>query len=76
MSRLSITGTILPVPDSVMRAAAQPAASKVDVSKLGEGVYYLTGESHDSVAVEFKSDIALVECPLGDQRALARPSTN
>jgi glyoxylase-like metal-dependent hydrolase (beta-lactamase superfamily II) len=63
---------IFPVPDAITRAFAQPpVAAKVDVSKVGEGVYYLTGESHHSVAVEFRNYVALVECPLGDARANA-----
>src|SRR5262249_23527589 len=55
---------IFPVPDSVMQAAGRPTTPKVDVAKLSDGVYYLTGESHHSVAVEFKNYVALVECPL------------
>jgi glyoxylase-like metal-dependent hydrolase (beta-lactamase superfamily II) len=63
---------VFPVPDAVTRAAAQPTApSKVDISKVGDGVYYLTGETHHSVAVEFRNYVALVECPLGDARAVA-----
>jgi glyoxylase-like metal-dependent hydrolase (beta-lactamase superfamily II) len=34
-------------------------------------VWYLTGGTHHSVAVEFKDYVALVECPLNDARALA-----
>ncbi|PYR64980.1 MAG: MBL fold metallo-hydrolase [Acidobacteria bacterium] len=61
---------IFPIPDAVMRAfAAPPAAPKVDITKIGDGVYYLAGESHHSVAVEFRNYVALVECPLGDARA-------
>jgi glyoxylase-like metal-dependent hydrolase (beta-lactamase superfamily II) len=69
---------IFPVPDAVMRAfapstspgpGAPPAAPKVDITKIGDGVYYLAGESHHSVAVEFRNYVALVECPLGDARA-------
>ena len=63
---------IFPVPEAVTRAYANPPATpKVDVSKVGEGVYYLTGESHHSVAVAFRNYVALVECPLGDARANA-----
>jgi len=63
---------IFPVPDAVMKAYAQPAAApKVDVTRLAPGVYYLAGESHHSVAVEFRNYVALVECPLGDARAMA-----
>ncbi len=63
---------IFPVPDAISRAFAQPpAAPKVDVSKISDGIYYLSGESHNSVAVEFRNYVAVVECPLGDARANA-----
>jgi glyoxylase-like metal-dependent hydrolase (beta-lactamase superfamily II) len=63
---------IFPVPDAITRADAQSSsAPKVDVAKLADGVYYLSGESHHSVAVEFRNYIALVECPLGDTRVNA-----
>jgi glyoxylase-like metal-dependent hydrolase (beta-lactamase superfamily II) len=34
-------------------------------------VWYLTGGTHHSVAVEFRNYIALVECPQNEERALA-----
>lgn len=60
---------VFPVPDNVEKAP--PAAVKVDTQKVGEGVWYLTGGTHHSVAVEFKSYVVLVECPLNDDRAMA-----
>jgi len=61
-----------PVPDNVEKAFAQgPAPVKVDIAKVAEGVYFLTGGTHNSVAVEFKDYVALVECPLNDDRSLA-----
>jgi len=63
---------VFPLPDAISRAYAQPPASpKVDVTKVSDGVYFLGGESHHSVAVEFRNYVALVECPLGDARANA-----
>jgi glyoxylase-like metal-dependent hydrolase (beta-lactamase superfamily II) len=63
---------VFPVPDNVMKAAAQgPAPVKVDTAKVADGVYYFTGGTHHSVAVEFNNYVALVECPLNDNRALA-----
>jgi glyoxylase-like metal-dependent hydrolase (beta-lactamase superfamily II) len=60
---------VFPVPDSVEKAA--PAGVKVETQKVSDGVWYLTGGTHHSVAVEFKNYIALVECPLNDDRAVA-----
>jgi glyoxylase-like metal-dependent hydrolase (beta-lactamase superfamily II) len=64
---------ILPTPENVEKAGAQqtPPPVKVDTQKVAEGVWYLTGGTHHSVAVEFKDHVVLVECPLNDARALA-----
>lgn len=59
---------VFPVPDNVEKASARV---KVDTQKVADGVWYLTGGTHHSVAVEFKDYVALVECPLNDERALA-----
>jgi len=52
-------------------AAPAPAAVRVDTQKVAEGVYYLTGGSHHSVAVEFKDYVVVIEAPQTDQRAVA-----
>jgi glyoxylase-like metal-dependent hydrolase (beta-lactamase superfamily II) len=63
---------IIPVPDSVMTAYQQPApAVKVDATKIGDGVWFLAGGTHNSLAIEFQNYVALFECPLGDERTLA-----
>jgi glyoxylase-like metal-dependent hydrolase (beta-lactamase superfamily II) len=60
---------VFPVPDNVEKAPAP--AVKVETQKVSDGVWYLTGGTHHSVAIEFKDYTALVECPLNDDRALA-----
>lgn len=61
---------VFPVPDVVEKAPpAGPA--KADAQKLADGVWYLTGGNYNSVAVEFKDYVALVECPQNDERTLA-----
>lgn len=63
---------VFPVPDNVMKAAAQETAPvKVDTAKVADGVYFLAGGTHNSVAVEFNNYVALIECPLNDDRSLA-----
>jgi glyoxylase-like metal-dependent hydrolase (beta-lactamase superfamily II) len=57
-----------PVPEPV-RQARFPV--RVETQKLAEGVYLLGGTSHNSVAVEFKTFIAVVEAPLDERRNLA-----
>jgi glyoxylase-like metal-dependent hydrolase (beta-lactamase superfamily II) len=62
---------VFPVPDMVEKAPRSPAPVKVESLKIADGVWYLTGGTHHSVAVEFKNYIALVECPQNEERALA-----
>jgi glyoxylase-like metal-dependent hydrolase (beta-lactamase superfamily II) len=57
------------VPDNVR--TAQPAPVTVTSQKLSDGVFYLTGGSHHSLAVEMKDHIVLVDVPQTEQRALA-----
>ncbi|MCH2220714.1 MAG: MBL fold metallo-hydrolase, partial [Dechloromonas sp.] len=41
------------------------------VDKLADGVFYLTGGTHHSVAIEQKDHVVLVEAPLNEARSLA-----
>ena len=52
------------VPDNVLKAA-----ERVTTEKAAEGVWFLAGGSHNSVAIEMKDHIILVESPLYDGRA-------
>ena len=54
----------LPVPDAVKNAAERVAAEKV-----ADGVWFLAGGSHNSVAIEMKDHVVLVEAPLYDGRS-------
>jgi glyoxylase-like metal-dependent hydrolase (beta-lactamase superfamily II) len=66
--RANACGTQVPVPDAV-RQATFPVG--VETTKLADGVYLLGGASHNSVAVEFRTFIAVVEAPLDEKRNLA-----
>src|ERR1041384_4166744 len=49
---------VVPIPDNVEQvyaAGAPDPQSKVDIQKAGSGVWFVTGASHNSVAVEFRS---------------------
>ena len=60
------------VPSTIQPAAAPAAAAvRVETQKVSDGVYYLTGGSHHSVAVEFKDYVVVVEAPQTDDRAVA-----
>jgi glyoxylase-like metal-dependent hydrolase (beta-lactamase superfamily II) len=59
----------MPVPDAVRTAGAAPV--RVESSKLGDGVWLLGGGSHNSLAVEFRDHVAVVEAPLNEDRSSA-----
>ena len=59
--------TGIEVPDVVKSAAAQ----RVTTEKAADGVWYLAGGSHHSVAIEMKDHMIVVESPLFDERASA-----
>jgi glyoxylase-like metal-dependent hydrolase (beta-lactamase superfamily II) len=59
----------LPVPDAV-RQAQQPVI-RVQAESIGDGVWYLTGGTHHSVAVEFKDHIVVIEAPMNEDRSNA-----
>jgi glyoxylase-like metal-dependent hydrolase (beta-lactamase superfamily II) len=57
------------VPDSV-RQATVPSA-RVVTTKLADRIWLLGGSSHNSVVVEFRDFVAVVEAPLDENRSLA-----
>ncbi len=57
------------VPDAVREAMAPYAV--VASQMVADGVWYVTGGTHHSVAIEMKDHMVVVEAPLNDQRALA-----
>ena len=58
-----------PVPDNVR--SAKPAPVQVASQKLADGVFYLTGGSHHSLAIEMRDHIVVVDTPQTEERALA-----
>jgi glyoxylase-like metal-dependent hydrolase (beta-lactamase superfamily II) len=56
-------------PDQVRSYA--PAPVTVAVEKLADGVYYLRGGSHHSVAIEQADHVVVVEAPLDETRSTA-----
>ena len=45
------------------------AVERVTADKVAEGVWFIAGGSHNSVAIEMKDHMVLVEAPLGDLRS-------
>lgn len=58
--------TALQVPE-----AARNTAERVTAEKVAEGVWFLGGGSHNSVAIEQRDHLVLVETPLNDARTQA-----
>jgi glyoxylase-like metal-dependent hydrolase (beta-lactamase superfamily II) len=61
----------LAAPLSVSSETPPDQSAVVNVEEISPGVWYLTGESHHSVLVEFADHLALVEAPQNDERTLA-----
>ena len=52
------------VPDAV-----RSAGERVTTDKLADGIWFIGGGSHNSVAIEMRDHLVLVEAPLGDGRS-------
>jgi glyoxylase-like metal-dependent hydrolase (beta-lactamase superfamily II) len=57
------------VPEGVRQATAPYAV--VATQMVADGVWYLTGGTHHSVAIEMADHVIVVEAPLNDERAAA-----
>ena len=55
----------IPVPDAI-----RTATERVAVEKVADGVWFIAGGSHNSVAIEMKDHLVLVETPLSDGRSM------
>ncbi len=55
------------VPQDLAKAPAVTVASE----KISEGVFYLTGGTHHSLAIDQTDHITIVEAPLNEERSLA-----
>ncbi len=49
--------------------AVRKAAERVTTDKIADGVWFVAGGSHNSVAIEMRDHLILVEAPLGDARS-------
>jgi glyoxylase-like metal-dependent hydrolase (beta-lactamase superfamily II) len=63
----NVAVNIQPPPQPVAPAPAVTVQSE----KVADGVYYLKGGTHHSVAIEFDDYVVVVEAPLNEQRSLA-----
>lgn len=58
-------------PESVKNTKLEFFPLVVSVDSAAPGVWFLAGGSHNSVAIEMKDHLLLVEAPQGDERTLA-----
>jgi len=68
-AKVNVPDAAVAVPDNVRNAAAPQV--RVASQKLADGVWYLGGGSHNSLAVEFKDYAVVIEGPLNDARSNA-----
>jgi glyoxylase-like metal-dependent hydrolase (beta-lactamase superfamily II) len=66
---VNVTDTALTIPEVVRTATVPPV--RVESQKVTDGVWYLGGGTHASVAVEFRDFITVIEAPLNEERSLA-----
>jgi glyoxylase-like metal-dependent hydrolase (beta-lactamase superfamily II) len=57
------------VPDAVRTATAPPV--RAESTKLADGVWLIGGGSHNSLAVDFRDFITVIEAPLNEERSIA-----
>jgi glyoxylase-like metal-dependent hydrolase (beta-lactamase superfamily II) len=55
--------------DIALPDVVRNAAERVTTDKVAEGVWFVAGGSHNSVAIEMKDHLVLVEAPLNDGRS-------
>ena len=67
--KTNVSNAALTVPEEVRQATVQPV--RVESQKLADGVWFLGGGTHNSVAVEFRDFVAVVEAPQNEERSLA-----
>ena len=65
----NVSVAALTVPDAVRQATVTPL--RVESQKLANGLWLVGGGTHNSVAVEFRDYVAVVEAPLNEERSVA-----
>jgi glyoxylase-like metal-dependent hydrolase (beta-lactamase superfamily II) len=69
-TKVNVADSATAVPDAV-RNAPLPTQNRVVSTQLAPGVFLVGGGSHNSVAVEFKDFVTVIEGPLSNQRTNA-----
>jgi Metallo-beta-lactamase superfamily len=67
-AQANVENAALQVPEAVLRAKIPP--ERVTVEKLTDGVWLMHG-SHNSVLIEFKDFLAVMDAPMSESRSIA-----
>ena len=67
--KANVPVTTMPVPEAVRTATLAPV--RAQSQKLADGVWAVTGGTHNSMVVEFSNFVAVVEAPNNEARSLA-----
>ena len=67
--KANVPVTTMAVPEAVRTATLAPV--RVESQRLADGVWALTGGTHNSMVVEFKDFVAVIEAPNNEARSLA-----
>lgn len=67
--RPNVTVAAITVPENVRTFT--PAAPRVDAQRLADGVWYMGGAGANSLLVEFRDFVAVVEAPTNEDRSIA-----
>src|SRR5262245_45339465 len=67
--RVNVPDAAPAVPEAARSATVPPV--RVESQKMGNGLFYVGGGTHASIAVEFRDHITVVEAPLDEARSLA-----
>jgi glyoxylase-like metal-dependent hydrolase (beta-lactamase superfamily II) len=68
--KVNVADAAQAVPEAV-RTAGPATTNRVVATKLADGVVHMGGGSHNSLAVEFKDYVTVIEAPLDQQRTNA-----
>src|SRR6185436_19754469 len=63
--------TVFDPPAGAVAAKLVPGPGTVVPSKLTDGVFFIEGSSHNSLAVVLADSVLLIEAPLGEERSQA-----
>jgi len=65
----NVSVAAIAVPDAVRTATAPPV--RAESQKLADGIWLIAGGTHNSVAVDFRDFVTVIEAPLNEERSLA-----